>query len=192
MKKLLAVVLCLVMVFSMMTAYAANSPLNFDKVEGGKVMSDGSLELIKGTYVWYPSVDFTNVKSVRMVAEPNWLSGWSGDLFEVRIDSPKGEIVGYIDLYKEGKNEFGCNVNVTGTHNMYIISTYAVGGSADIFEIYLSDQPIAESEAYVPVPEDVMISGYDYSVEAQSHSPGPLQTFQEGFVFITQLGFHSF
>ncbi len=155
MKKLLAIVLCIIMVLPILNTFATTTPLTIDKMEGAK-LTNGILGMQKGNYVWFPSVDFTNVKSVRMKAEPNWSSGWSGDLFEVRIDKPTGEIVGEIDLYKEGKNEFGCNVEVSGTHDLYIISTYGQAGASEIFEISLSDEEYAGREAYVPVNAEVI------------------------------------
>ena len=155
MKKMLAVALCIVMAMSTVNAFGATTPLTIEKMEGAKLTS-GILEMQKGNYVYFPSVDFTNVKSVRMTAEANWTSGWSGDLFEVRIDKPTGEIIGEIDLYKEGKNEFGCNVSVTGKHDLYIISTYGPAGASDIFEISLSDEAIKEREGYTPVSAPVI------------------------------------
>ncbi len=167
MKKLLAIALCVIMALPAITAFAATTPLTIEKMEGAKITS-GILEMQRGNYVWFPAVDFTTVKSVRMKAEPNWTSGWSGDLFEVRIDKPTGEIVGEIDLYKEGTHEFGCNVEVTGTHDLYIISTYGPAGASDIFEIYLSDEKMAEREAYIPVSDDVVIDDFSDTWAATS------------------------
>lgn len=159
MKKVLTLLLAILLAASTNLVIASSS-LPLDNVSEGTKVDNGKLRMQHGDYVLFKGLDLTNVKSVRITAKANWSSFWDGDIFEVRVDSPKGEIIGYIDLDSEERGEFGCNINKTGEHDVYLISTYGPIGASTVDSVYLSEEALPEKESYVPVPDDVMTDDY--------------------------------
>lgn len=150
MKKVLALLLSFVMLFSVI--YVSAEELTIDKMsEGISKNSNGRVGMKAGEYLLFEDVDLTGIKSVRIDGEAVWSSFWNGEIFEVRIDSPKGEIIGYIDMDHEGAGSFGCNIASSGKHDLYIIATYGSAGASVIDKVYLSTEAMPEKEAYVPV-----------------------------------------
>ena len=155
MKKVLALLLSFVMLFSVI--YVSAEELTIDKMsEGISKNSNGRVGMKAGEYLLFEDVDLTGIKSVKIDGEAVWSSFWNGEIFEVRIDSPKGEIIGYIDMDHEGAGSFGSNIASSGKHDLYIIATYGSAGASVIDKVYLSTEEMPEKEAYVPVNAEVI------------------------------------
>ena len=159
MKRLLAIILSAVMLLSQISIFAEE--LKIDKLsEGLSKGTDGKVGMRSETYLLFEDVDLTGKKSVQLKAKANWSSAWNGEIFEVRIDSVKGEIIGYIDLTSEEEGIFGCNINKEGVHDLYIIATYGPSGASTVSKVYLSEEAFPEREAYVPVSDDCIIDDW--------------------------------
>ena len=159
MKRVLTLLLSFAMLFSVMGICAEE--LTIDKMSEGKTKpATGKVGMAAGEYLLFEDVDLTGKKSVSIYGKANWSSHWNGEIFEVRIDSVKGEIIGYIDMDSEEEETFGCNINKEGVHDLYIIATYGSAGASWVSKVMLSDAALPEKEAYVPVSDDVIVDDW--------------------------------
>ncbi len=120
------------------------------------------------------------------------------ELMEHLVDEKKLTKIHFVKGFEgnpDGESRYQAYVDVLTEHNIPIVAErvthgdfYVTGGALAVKEILDSDIPFPEaivcandvmavivcdllmSKGY-RVPEDVMISGYDYSVEGQRHSP---------------------
>ncbi|MDP4133247.1 MAG: stalk domain-containing protein [Bacillota bacterium] len=164
MKKMIAGALSLCLLLSCIcVCYAAvdrELPLASIAGKTDSLNVGASVAPTRGQYIMFKGVDFTGVKSVQMTGTSKWNSGWNSDMFALRLDNVKGEIVGYIDFDDESKTTFGTNVNVSGVHDLYIVSSYAVSGAVTFTKVELSSQAWPEKEAYVPAPDSAVVDNY--------------------------------
>lgn len=174
----IAVLIAAVLLLMGTVGAAASDKLPITEASDGVKLS-GQVSLISGQYLIFRNVDFTNVAAVTITGTPTWTSHWNGDTFELRIDKPKGKVIGYVDFDEEGEHEFFCNVDVTGTHDLYVISTYGVAGSSKITSVGVSASAFPEKPAYEPVPDGAVIDSFSDTWAATSGLGRKVADFDE-------------
>lgn len=118
-----------------------------------------------GQYIGFRGVNFDGTaKSVILEASSHMEMHADGDVFKVRLDAPNGRLIGTVDLdtnlgidvYREFT---GALETVTGTHDVYFVSSFARFDSARIKTIRFSEKAYAPA-AYVPTPQERLVDNY--------------------------------
>lgn len=156
MKKLICLLTVALMLLPSATALAREAVLTPSGASDGVKLS-GDISLKADEFIRFSEVDFSGVKSIRMTGEGNFTSNWNSDIFELRLDAENGRLLGYIDFAKEGEGTFGLNVNVSGTHDLYIGSVYGPAGASKIKSVFLSAEPMKSKEQYAPVDDECIV-----------------------------------
>ncbi len=119
------------------------------------------------SYIGFKSIDLTGAKSI-VIRAYNDLSGTNdGEWLQVRLDSPKGELLGYVNIDKDSggvtKEYRGAIKETSGVHDLYFMSTIAAKGGhyqlrIDSFTLSADEY---KTEKYVPVPEENIINHHN-------------------------------
>ena len=145
MKKALSLALVLIFVLSFVPSFAEGDVTLLVKdataVDGVKIADEVTLNA--GQYVKFTGVNLDGVKSVLITGTPNYGTAKDGEVMEIRLDSMNGSLLGYVPMI--GTNEeasFGVNVNVSGTHDVFV--SPIVANNASIKSITLSKDTCKE------------------------------------------------
>jgi cytochrome c len=97
-----------------------------------------------GSYLRFNKIDLTGIKQIEFAASaiPDTISN-SGEVIEIRIDSPKGKLIGQTRGFKLSKNKYGSIISVTkaaidqvnGVYNVFFIFNFKSDNSIDQMQI---------------------------------------------------------
>lgn len=126
MKGFKVIVLCfIVMVAMMCTSIAAEIILTPDKIvdkSAGVVAGSQIRTLMHGEYVAF-DVDLTGMHSITMQVEASLSGNYDGDIYEIRLGSPKGSCISRINVNSEETEYFTSHmVAQSGVKRVYIKS----------------------------------------------------------------------
>ncbi len=170
MRKLTATILSLVMLVSLFSVLPsfANVVLDIEKVsdlsaagynQEKKAYYLGSMY----SYIGFDNVDLTGMNSVQITANVSLYNYGDGDLIQVRLDSPKGKLLGYVDLDRHAPDEDviykGAIEKTEGVHKLYFVSTMGyAGGNETCYIKGISLSPDTyKKPSYVPISEDKIV-----------------------------------
>ncbi len=139
------------------------SALNFVEVAPNSVSKadDGIYIVTRYGYAGYSNIDLTGMNSIEIKALHDFTLNKEGEVFWIRIDEPKGKVIGQVQMEVDTKGTptiFKAAIEPTnGTHKVYITSLY--GSSAKNSKLmsfkFSKDKYIPEK--YVPVPDSAII-----------------------------------
>ncbi|MDP4133325.1 MAG: carbohydrate-binding protein, partial [Bacillota bacterium] len=140
--------------------YAKSSDYVSEKVTKG---SDDVYYFSHGyDYIGFKNVDFTGMKSVEITGICNMLGSRDGDKVQIRIDSDKGQLLGYVDfgIHDPGKIKIfkGSIDSVTGVHDLYFVSSFSTSSSVGIKSFVLSKDEYINK--YEPIPDSAVIDNH--------------------------------
>ncbi|MDP4133249.1 MAG: stalk domain-containing protein [Bacillota bacterium] len=124
---------------------------------------DGKLcaSMVRDQYVMFKNLNFSSVKSVKITGTADFMGHHDSDILELRLDSINGPLAGYVDFDKEGKDQtFGVNVNVSGTHDLYIASVYSADSASVSFHTVTLSMTAVKKDTYVPCDESFIKDTY--------------------------------
>ncbi len=146
--------------FEEVVAASATELSNAEKRENGYVMTKPY------GYIGFKSIDLTGAKSITITAKTTIGMGLDGEWIQIRIDSAKGKVIGYVQMDRDsdGYEEFKGAIEPTeGVHDLYFVSTIVTekfdwnGMVPYIIESFkLSSEEYTQIK-YVPVPESSII-----------------------------------
>ncbi len=168
MRKLLATILTMIMVVSLFCIMPASANVVLDIQNVADVGAAAYNEARKAyylgnmySYIGFDNVDLTGMNSVEITAMVSHRNYNDGDVIQVRLGSPKGKLLGYVDFNKHAPEESlvfkGAITPTQGIHKLYFVST--MGYAADtcyIQGIKLSPDKYSAPK-YVPVPEEKIV-----------------------------------
>ena len=107
-------------------------------------------------------VDLSGVRSVKITAKNNMIGGSDGECLLIRIDSEKGDVIGYVNIDRhspDDKETFSGAItkSLSGVHKVYLQSLIANDNSrvVTIYNVEFS-KSIHKEEKYTPVPDSVI------------------------------------
>ncbi len=171
MKKVFNLFLALTLVLSVISSFPSwgFGPVSAETagMVSAATKNDGGYTMDKPYgYIGFKDVDLTGAKSIIITAESTVTKSMDGEWLQVRIDSAKGKIIGYVGLTEttKGDKEFKGSLEATdGVHDLYLVSTIV----AEQFERnskypYIIKSFTLSSEeyvkpAYVPIPDSALI-----------------------------------
>ncbi len=165
MKKLICLLLAVLLCTGIMVSAEGQSVLKAASapIKVGAGSFNGGVSIRQGNYIGFENVDLTGIKSIYIKGDCDMPYAGNGDAFGIRIDDPvKGDCLGYIVFNEHKENlRMGTAIKeVTGTHNLYFVSTYGdLSTTIGIKEIELSKNAY-DGKAYVPVPDSAIIDNY--------------------------------
>ena len=139
MRKIFSLVLALIMVitlFGVMPSYAAFTEVRTETATdigpSARLRDGGYYFHAPYSYIGFKSIDLTGAKSI-VIRAYNDLSGTNdGEWLQVRLDNPKGELLGYVNIDKDSegvtKEYRGAIKETSGVHDLYFMSTIAAKG----------------------------------------------------------------
>ncbi len=146
--------------FEEVLATSATELGNAEKREDGYVMTKPY------GYIGFKNIDLTGAKSIVITAKTVVTMGLDGEWLQIRKDSAKGEVLGYVDLGKnsDGYEEFRGSLKETeGVHDLYFVSTIVTekfdwnGYIPYIIESFRLSSEEYVAPKYVPVPDSAII-----------------------------------
>ncbi|MDP4132700.1 MAG: stalk domain-containing protein [Bacillota bacterium] len=169
MKKLKCGILALAIALSMLQAMCISAETKTytpaDIAEKGGTISTTATQISNwqmNGYISFKSVDMTGVKSVRMNGSCKLDSSTNGDIYCIRTDSLKGDIIGWVKFNEDASKEFAADLDytVSGTHDIYIVSTFChANGLITVDSVTFSTEALAYTP-YEPVPDSAIIDNY--------------------------------
>lgn len=107
-------------------------------------------------------VDLSGVRSVKITAKNNMTSGNDGERVILRLDSEKGEVIGYVNIDRhctKAEEVFSgaLTKSVSGTHTVYFQSSIANNNyrAMTIYKVEFS-KSVYKEEKYTPVPDSTI------------------------------------
>ena len=171
MKGLKAIFLCFIVMAAMMcTGVAAEIVLTPDKIvdkSAGVVAGAQIRTLMHGEYVAF-DVDLTGMHSITMQVEASLSGNYDGDIYEIRLGSPKGTCISRINVNSEDTEYFTSHmVAQSGVKRVYIKSLAGLEDGC-IFKSIKFSSDVYVDEVYQPTPQNKIEdyytdtwSGYD-------------------------------
>lgn len=148
------------------------------KVGGGAKLDSNRISISRPySYAEFADTDLSGINSIKITATNDMSGGCDGERILVRLDSVKGDVIGYVDLDVHSPNEamdfYGSIKQTSGRHDLYFQSTMAhineyVAVKIENIEL-LKDK--YTKEKYVPVP-DSSIRDYHESTWALTDDLG--------------------
>lgn len=145
MKKALSLMLICCFVFSFFTSFAEGDTILFvkDAEAGEGVKLADEVTLSAGQYIKFPAVNLDGVKSILITGTPNYGTAKDGEVYEIRMDSVNGALLGYVPMIETDKEgSFGINIEASGSHDIYI--SPIVANNAKVKSITLSKEACTE------------------------------------------------
>ncbi len=134
-----------------------------DSFSGVKKNESGTVNWLAGNYIAFANVDFTGVKSVKILGDSLIPSIENGDAYQIRIDDPnKGDCLGYVLFNKKEALDTVFSVNITettGVHNLYIKSTYGQLSDNVLKTITLSAEAVPGGNREA-VPDSAIVDNF--------------------------------
>lgn len=160
-KKIFLLSLVCALVLSCTVTVFAFDRISMDTAElGGESVKTNGGVAFHGSYnyVYFKDVLLTGAKSIIISAKNDMSSGSDGERIIVRIDSPVGEVIGYVDIdvhtHVQVKDYKGSLKTVSGVHDLYFQSSIGTetGSAVTITGFELSGDTYTK-EKYVPVSD---------------------------------------
>ena len=164
MKKFLVMILAATLLTPCITAMAAG-------VYGAEMANLGENSASADGGAWYrqpygffsiDDVDLSGVRSVKITAKNNMTSGNDGERVILRLDSEKGEVIGYVNIDRhctKAEEVFSgaLTKSVSGTHTVYFQSSIANNNyrAMTIYKVEFS-KSVYKEEKYTPVPDSTI------------------------------------
>ncbi len=163
-KKFLVMILAATLLTPCITAMAAG-------VYGAEMANLGENSASADGGAWYrqpygffsiDDVDLSGVRSVKITAKNNMTSGNDGERVILRLDSEKGEVIGYVNIDRhctKAEEVFSgaLTKSVSGTHTVYFQSSIANNNyrAMTIYKVEFS-KSVYKEEKYTPVPDSTI------------------------------------
>ena len=161
-----------IMLFSIMPISASTelNALSANETSSGvRKSNDGYTYGEPYAYIGFKDVDLTGVKSVTISAKNNLTSGYDGEWIQVRLDKPKGELLGYVQIGSHSPESYseykGAIKEVNGVHNIYFVSTIVAPNQYNyctVKSFFLSEEPYVPLK-YDPVPDENIVEIHNTS-----------------------------
>ncbi len=171
MKKVLTMLVALSLIFSLFFVLPAQA--EFAEIESATayasngVSKDGSgYHFIKPYgYLGFTGVDLTGAKTIIIKATNKVTGGYDGEWLQVRLGTPKGELIGVVEMGEYAPKEAiefkGALKETNGVHDIFLVSTISTQGTknARIDSFKLSKEEYKKT-AYIPVPDEKIIDNH--------------------------------
>ncbi len=161
----LALVIAMISSFAVFPVAAADVNIPANNItetsqNGVSKEADGMYFTEDYSYVGLGNIDLTGINSVEITASNTVSLNQEGDTLWVRIDEPKGKVIGQVSLEEDTNGKevvFKGSIEATsGTHKVYLMSLRAWKKSAKITNIKFSSAAY-EAPKYVPTPDSTII-----------------------------------
>ena len=168
MKKIFAMLLTVMLVMSfIVSASAAEEKLYFpsdikNASQGVSITATEIKNLHMQKYVVIEDIDMTGINSISVTGTARMTSSRNGEAYCFRLDSEKGEILGWVLMNESGVEKKYVNnleYTVSGVHDIYIIANFDTDGYTSVKSIGFSNE-VLDIEEYVPVPDSAIIDNW--------------------------------
>ncbi|MBQ2941525.1 MAG: hypothetical protein IJD97_04745 [Clostridia bacterium] len=166
MKKILAIILATLMIFSIPVSAEGEIKLNAadaDILSGATINGEILRYSKKDDYFGFKNVDLTGIKHIAIEAKNVVTGGANGDTLMIKTDDPlTGNVTGYLVMDENREDLFKAPVKATeGKHDLYFVSLYGASrGGSDIKKVILSKEDYVRDTKSVQVSDDAVIDLY--------------------------------
>ncbi len=166
MKKILAIILAILMIFSIPVSAEGEITLNAadaDILSGATINGEILRYSKKDDYFGFKNVDLTGIKHIAIEAKNVVTGGANGDTLMIKTDDPlTGNVIGYLVMDENREGLFKAPVKATeGKHDLYFVSLYGASrGGSDIKKVILSKEDYVRDTKSVQVSDDAVIDLY--------------------------------
>ncbi len=163
--------LALSLIFTVILALPAQAEFSEIKTEtaysSNAVSKDGSGYHFTNPYGYlgFAKVDLTGAKSIIIKATNKVTGGYDGEWLQVRLDTPKGELIGTVEMGEYAPSEaieFKGSLKATeGEHDIFLVSTISSRGSANArIESFTLSREEYKKDKYIPVPDEKIVDNH--------------------------------
>ncbi len=182
-KRMAALIFALLILFGVPQIEAAGNErnaLSADFISEGTSKTETGVRMREPySYVGFKSVNMTGMNSISVKATCSLAGDSDGDKIQVRIDSDKGRLLGYVDIGVHSPDEAlifkGSIEKATGVHDLYLVSSIGTRGDTGTENAMLISFELSEEEydapRYEPI-EDSDITDMKYTALSATDSLG--------------------
>ena len=168
MKRVFALIVTLVMACSLfVTANASGEKIYYpsdikNASQGVSITATEIRNWHMQKYVVIEDIDMTGINSISVTGTARMTSSRNGEAYCFRLDSEKGEILGWVLMNESGVEKKYVNnleYTVSGVHDIYIVANFDADGYTSVKSIGFSNE-VLDIEEYVPVPDSAIIDNW--------------------------------